>query len=147
MIESLSLTALTFSDTVPVGLVQPPTTPRCAGTAITWGCRASTVRKPTATVNRTLRRREQLPMPDVPGQPGRRRRRRERVFRMSSQALLEAAQRELHEYGLHAFTVRRRSTPGWLLLVVNVEDGAAASVAVRVVLSVDRQAEQLAPLD
>lgn len=79
-----------------------------------------------------------------------RRKRVERVFRMSSQAHLEAARRELQEYGLQAFPVHRRRTQGHLL-VVNIQvtegDAAAAVVAVRVVLSVDPQAEQLPPLD
>lgn len=69
----------------------------------------------------------------------------ERVFRMSSQTHLAAALYELQGYGLLPFQVHRRSTPSWLLLVVNVEDGAAAVVAAGVVLSVDRHAEQLPP--
>ena len=88
-------------------------------------------------------------MPEPPGQPERRRRGRlrDRVFRMSGQAQLNEAIRELGAYGLQAFKVHRTSTPKWLLLVVEVEDPAAAAVATRVVLSVDQRAEQLPPLD
>jgi hypothetical protein len=88
-------------------------------------------------------------MPEPPAQPERRRRGRlhDRVFRMSSQAELDAAIRELGAYGLQAFKVHRSSTPEWLLLVVQVEDPAAAAVATRVVLAVDGRAERLPPLD
>ena len=62
---------------------------------------------------------------------------------MSSQSNLEAALQELDQIGPNAFKVHRRSTPEWLLLVVNVEDGAAAVFVVGVVRSVDPGAEQL----